>query len=532
MNLTRFVQEMSLVYKIIIPVVTFSVIFGLWVGRIIYVEKYESESKGMINTAKAAFSALVPLSEISVSGANLMKLKSKDVKAIVKASEALIIDIDGMSNKIPKSLFAAEQPPKHISHRFISANDINQQRVDELVRIGKSLKNTTMLENGYLIISQDLNVNNGGQIVAVFDASSIKNLTSEILSMISVTVFPALLAFILVLVYVTRGVLKPATVISKVLSTDVHDLRKKVDVKNRDELGVISHCCNNFIAEIRTLFLNIKESGLQNHEQVEKLLLTSQEMQKHIDDMTKAIDISVESSHSVREILDSSNEDALVTKNNIIKAKSSLEKVGDEISVMISTVEKGMVQESAIVERLDSLNTQIDSMKDVVGSIRDIADQTNLLALNAAIEAARAGEHGRGFAVVADEVRKLAEKTQVSLNQINSVISLFIESISTTSIEMNSNKQDYENLVGVSLSVNEKTIEVSAIMDETVDMSAKSTQVTVELSSKVIEIISEIQKINESSDLNLESVKSVSNISEDLRETANSLEKQLSTFKV
>ncbi|MCF6310359.1 MAG: methyl-accepting chemotaxis protein [Sulfurimonas sp.] len=532
MNLAKFIQDMSLVYKIIIPVVTFSIIFGLWVGRIIYVEKYDSESKGMINTAKAAFSALVPLSEVSISGANLMKLKSKDVQAIVKASNALIIDIDGMSNKMPKSLFAAEQPPKHIFHRFVSATDIDKNRIQELVDIGKSLNNATMLKNGYLIISQKLKVNNGGQIVAIFDASSIKNLTSKILLMILTTVFPGVLVFILIQVYATKMVLKPAVKISQILSTDVHNLKKRLDVNNKDELGVISLSFNNFIEEIRSLFLSIKDSGLQNCKQVEELSSTSNSMQKHIKDMTQAIDVNVESSHNVREILDSSNEDSLITKNNITKAQLSLKDVNNEISTMIGTIEKGLEKESAIVERLDSLNTQIDSMKEVVGSIRDIADQTNLLALNAAIEAARAGEHGRGFAVVADEVRKLAEKTQGSLNQINSVISLFVESITTTGIEMISNKQDYENLVIISTGVNQKTGEVLLIMDETVEMAEKSTQVTVELSSRVIEIISEIEKINELSDLNLDSVKSVLNISKNLRKTADSLEKQLSSFHV
>ncbi len=118
MKTKNSIHDISLVYKVVIPVVTFSILFTLWIGSVLYNEKYDSESRGIINTAKAAFSALVPLSEVSIAGANIMKLKSKDVQAIVKATGALVIDVDGMSNIIPKSLFAAEQPPKPISHRF------------------------------------------------------------------------------------------------------------------------------------------------------------------------------------------------------------------------------------------------------------------------------------------------------------------------------------------------------------------------------------------------------------------------------
>ncbi len=196
-----------------------------------------------------------------------------------------------------------------------------------------------------------------------------------------------------------------------------------------------------------------------------------------------------------------------------------------------SKIQHSAQTEAELAKRMEHLSGEAEQVKNVLTVISDIADQTNLLALNAAIEAARAGEHGRGFAVVADEVRKLAERTQKSLTEINATINIIVQSIMESSETMNSNAKEVEELADVSQSVEGKISQMSQAMQQAIAMSESAISNYVENGQRVKEIIQSIDKVNTLSGENARSVEEMSGAAQHLSQMSETLNSKLTQFK-
>jgi len=152
-----------------------------------------------------------------------------------------------------------------------------------------------------------------------------------------------------------------------------------------------------------------------------------------------------------------------------------------------AAVEQMSSSMNAISQKTADVIRQSDEIKNIITIIRDIADQTNLLALNAAIEAARAGEHGRGFAVVADEVRKLAERTQKSLGEIEANTNVLAQSINEMSESIK------EQSEGINM-INQSVAQIDHLTKENVVIANKANEVTSDVDNMAKTIVSEVRK--------------------------------------
>ncbi len=210
----------------------------------------------------------------------------------------------------------------------------------------------------------------------------------------------------------------------------------------------------NIFESIKLEISNAQEEIIQAHEHTTFIEKESQNREKSLslekEKLRSELKTAKESSYELRSKLSSiENELALQIELNSDKEKKNTEQeeLHENIHSLSHALEQSVEKQDEFTQQFEQLSTDTQQIKEVLSVIGDIADQTNLLALNATIEAARAGEHGRGFAVVADEVRKLADKPQKSLADIHTSISTITQAIMQASESAQVNQKDMLGII-------------------------------------------------------------------------------------
>ena len=351
--------------------------------------------------------------------------------------------------------------------------------------------------------------------------------------------FSNLILSILILMVVAVGFWVISLILDSVhyLSKEIQyladlDLSKPLAAQGKNEIALIADQLEAVRMHLNGFIEQAKITSTENAAVAHELSVTSEHVKNSVNESASVVNGVASKVSTITDEISSIIVQAQRNKEEIKDAGEALLQTTKKITEMTEQVQNSAQLENEMARRIEQISTDTKQVKEVLGIISDIADQTNLLALNAAIEAARAGEHGRGFAVVADEVRKLAERTQKSLVDIQSTINVIVQAIIEASEEMNRNSNNMHSLGTISNEAEEEIVKVAATMSKAMKTTDETLNVFEHTANMVRAISEEVQAINDFGASNAHSVDEITSAAGHVMVMTEKLNLQLAQFKV
>ena len=237
--------------------------------------------------------------------------------------------------------------------------------------------------------------------------------------------------FVIIATYITRRIYRPLAGLGAVMGRlQQGDFTVRAEVMRQDEIGLVAEAVNQMIDDLKTLVIQVQRSGIQVSTSVTEIAATTKEQQSTANEVAAT---TTEIGATSREIYATSKELARTSEevNTVAEQTAELAAAGKEGLVsMEANMRSIMAASASVTAKLTDINDKVGNIGAVVTTITKVADQTNLLSLNAAIEAEKAGEYGRGFSVVAKEIRRLADQTAEATLDIERMVKEMTSAVS------------------------------------------------------------------------------------------------------
>ncbi|WP_067864406.1 methyl-accepting chemotaxis protein [Neptuniibacter marinus] len=309
----------------------------------------------------------------------------------------------------------------------------------------------------------------------------------------------------------------------KEISQGNGDLTLRINSQRKDELGELAYAFDDFVANLETLITDIRQRASQMNADAQTLHDSANNSMTIVSKQSQGVEMIAsavfEFNTAISEVAEHAQQTSSESAKTVDISSNGRNIINDSV-LQINNLSLSVSNAEQVIAKLALESESIASVLDV---IRGIADQTNLLALNAAIEAARAGDHGRGFAVVSDEVRSLASKTQASTEEIQSMIEKLQSGVNeavlsirdgssqvSTSVKLVESTQEILNAIGVSANqVNDMAIQIATATEQ-------QSQVTDEINQNLTHLNDQNVTAKELSQNSLGIATSFKNMAEDL----------------
>ncbi len=476
-------------------------------------------------------------------------------------------EIDGLISEIEGTKLTKEQ--QNLVEKYKEqAAELNSSR-DKVMNLAVENKN----DEAYSIYLQEVEINRAAlndtlkelQKTNITNAESINTINQEneqeIIIFVTVIIVVALILLVSLSVVIARMIVRPIKEVKGLLTkAENGDFTVKGSYQSKDEIGELTTSFNNMTNTLQSVFTTVQGSSQQvasaseqlsasaeqNSKASEHITLTVQELasgsDKQVDKVEDSSKVITEITNHTKTIADHTEKitkDVLHASEMSLEGNQAIKKVNEQMNSIYENV-------NSLSEAIKGLNDRSNEIGQITNVITGISAQTNLLALNAAIEAARAGEHGKGFAVVADEVRKLAEESTSSTEKIAQLIQLIQSDTDNTIQTMKKAAEEvYSGLNVVHVagdSFQKIELAVNGVVSQIEDISeslkklANGTDIVNESIQNVSDVAKEsamiTQNISAATEEQLASMEEISSSSQSLARLADDLQIAIKQFKI